>query len=63
MAEHVPGTFSKHSHLPKVTKRSTQRSLRNLTFKHFVPKKNIIHERACYHCHVQREGETGENLK
>ena len=27
---------------------------------HFVPKKNIIHERACFHRRVQREGETVE---
>jgi len=28
--------------------------------KHFVPKRNIIHERACFHRRVQREGETEE---
>ena len=27
---------------------------------HFVPKKNIIHERACFHRRVHREGETVE---
>ena len=27
---------------------------------HFVPKKNVIHERACFHRRVQREGETVE---
>ena len=27
---------------------------------HFVPRRNIIHERACFHRHVQREGETVE---
>jgi len=25
---------------------------------HFVPKRNIIHKRACFHCRVQKEGET-----
>ena len=27
---------------------------------HVVPKRNIIHKRACFHCCVQREGETVE---
>ena len=27
---------------------------------HFVPKENIIHERACFHRRVQKEGETVE---
>ena len=27
---------------------------------HFVPKKNIIYERACFHRRVQKEGETVE---
>ena len=27
---------------------------------HFVPKRNIIHERACFHRRVQKDGETVE---
>ncbi|KAF0029437.1 hypothetical protein F2P81_018542 [Scophthalmus maximus] len=27
---------------------------------HFVPKRNIIHDRACFHKHVQKPGETVE---
>ena len=27
---------------------------------HFIPKRNIIHERACFHRRVQKEGETVE---
>ena len=27
---------------------------------HFIPKKNVIHERACFHRRVQKEGETVE---
>ena len=27
---------------------------------HFIPKKNVIHERACFHRRVQKEGETAE---
>ena len=27
---------------------------------HFIPKRNVIHEQACFHCCVQREGETVE---
>ena len=27
---------------------------------HFVPKRNVIHERACFHRRIQKEGETVE---
>lgn len=29
---------------------------------HFVPKRNIIHDRACFHKRVQKAGETVESF-
>ena len=29
---------------------------------HFVPRRNVIHDRACFHKRVQKEGETVESF-
>ena len=56
-AEHVFKAFT----FVEGDEKNTLKLLRNLKIIfHFVPKKNIIHERACFHRRVQKEGETVE---
>ena len=51
--------YSKRLNLSKAMRRNMLSLLTNLMII-FVLKKNIIHERACFHPRVQKEGETVE---
>jgi len=60
MGKEADYTYSKRLHSRLATKRSMQRLSRNSRSTSVVPKRNIIHERACFHRRVQKEGETVE---